>query len=156
VRKPSSEWLLKMASAQVVEMSVTNNSPSQDSNHPDDFFQSRYKTFCLHLLRDDICRQEFLYAKKTARKPVIPIVVGSGSFKWTMTVVGLLIAGEIYIHFQSKEVEHAKMSELLSAIKKSVPELKVPDEMENIQGSDFLTMHFGVYLSNKSDSCTDQ
>ncbi|KAK2552504.1 hypothetical protein P5673_026340 [Acropora cervicornis] len=57
----------------------------------------------------------------------------SGSFEWMMTVVGLLIAGEIYIHFQSKEVEHAKMSELLSAIKKSVPELKVPDEMENIQ-----------------------
>ena len=30
-----------MASAQVVEMSVTNKSPSQDSNHPDDLFQSR-------------------------------------------------------------------------------------------------------------------
>ena len=35
---------LKMASAQVVEMSLTNNSPSQDSNHPDDLFQSRYVT----------------------------------------------------------------------------------------------------------------
>ena len=35
---------LKMASAQVVEMSVTNNSPSQDSYHPDDLFQSRYVT----------------------------------------------------------------------------------------------------------------
>ena len=33
-----------MASAQVVETSVTNNSPSQDSNHPDDLFQSRYVT----------------------------------------------------------------------------------------------------------------
>jgi len=33
-----------MASAQVVEMSVTDNSPSQDSNHPDDLFQSRYVT----------------------------------------------------------------------------------------------------------------
>ena len=32
-----------MASAQVVEMSVTNKSPSQDSNHPDDLFQSRNK-----------------------------------------------------------------------------------------------------------------
>ena len=31
---------LKMVSAQVVEMSVTNNSPSQDSNHRDDLFQS--------------------------------------------------------------------------------------------------------------------
>ena len=36
-----------MASAQVVETSVTNNSPSQDSYHPDDLFQSRYgKFFC--------------------------------------------------------------------------------------------------------------
>ena len=30
-----------MASAQVVKTSVANNSPSQDSNHPDDLFQSR-------------------------------------------------------------------------------------------------------------------
>ena len=30
-----------MASAQVVQTSVTNNSPSQDSNHPDDIFQSK-------------------------------------------------------------------------------------------------------------------
>ena len=41
-----SDWrfnkkILKMASAQVVETSVTNNSRSQDSNHPDDLFQSR-------------------------------------------------------------------------------------------------------------------
>ena len=43
VRKPSSETL-KMASAQVVETSVNNNSPSQDSYHPDDLFQSRYAT----------------------------------------------------------------------------------------------------------------
>ena len=35
--------ILKMASAQVVE-TVNNNSPSQDSNHPDDPFQSRYVT----------------------------------------------------------------------------------------------------------------
>ena len=35
---------LKMASAQVVETSVNNNSPSQDSYHADDLFQSRYAT----------------------------------------------------------------------------------------------------------------
>ena len=52
-----------------------------------------------------------------------------------MTVVGLLIAGEIYIHFKSKEVQQAKMSELLTAIKKSVPELHVPDHLGiSIQG----------------------
>jgi len=33
---------LKMASARVVETSVTKNSLSQDSNHPDDLLQSRY------------------------------------------------------------------------------------------------------------------
>ena len=38
------QMTLKMASAQVVETSVTNNSPSQDSYHPDDLFQSRYAT----------------------------------------------------------------------------------------------------------------
>ena len=35
---------LTMASAQVVETSVANNSPSQDSTHQDDLFQSRYVT----------------------------------------------------------------------------------------------------------------
>ena len=33
-----------MPSTQVVETSVANNSPSQDSSHPDDHFQSRYVT----------------------------------------------------------------------------------------------------------------
>ena len=40
-----------MASAQVVETSVTNNSPSQDSYHPDDLFQSRYATPIFQPLR---------------------------------------------------------------------------------------------------------
>ena len=35
---------LRKASAQVVETLVINNSPSQDSNHPDDLLQSRYPT----------------------------------------------------------------------------------------------------------------
>ena len=44
-----------MASAQVVETSVTKNSPSQDSYHPDDLFQSRKRPF-------------FLSANKRARR----------------------------------------------------------------------------------------
>ena len=49
MRKPSSEskfaaLTLKMAPAQVVETSVTNNSPSQDSSHPGDLFQLSYFT----------------------------------------------------------------------------------------------------------------
>ena len=33
-----------LTSTQVVETSLTKNSPSQDSNHPDDLLQSRYVT----------------------------------------------------------------------------------------------------------------
>lgn len=84
-------------------------------------------------VKDEICRQEFQYAKKTAKKPVIPIVVGSGSFDWMMTVVGLLIAGEIYIHFSNKDVQEAKMAELLKAVKKSVPQVALPGEMGSVQ-----------------------
>ena len=32
-----------MASEQVVETSVANNGPSQDSSHPGDHFQARFK-----------------------------------------------------------------------------------------------------------------
>ena len=35
---------MKMASAQVVETSVTNISSSQDANHPDDLFQSKFES----------------------------------------------------------------------------------------------------------------
>ena len=77
---------------------------------------------------------EFQYAKKTARKPVIPVVVGSGSFEWMMTVVGLLIAGEVYIHFSNRDVQDSKMTELLRAVKKSVPEVKFPEELGSVQG----------------------
>ena len=38
---------LKMASAQVVKVSVTNNCPSQDSNHPDYLSQSRFYHYSL-------------------------------------------------------------------------------------------------------------
>ena len=41
---------LKMASIQVVKTSVTSNSPSQDSNHPDDLFQLRKIKILLKLM----------------------------------------------------------------------------------------------------------
>ncbi|XP_048580168.1 uncharacterized protein LOC116604300 [Nematostella vectensis] len=68
---------------------------------------------------DEICRQEFQYAKKTAKKPVVPVVIGN-SFDWMMSVVGLLIAGELYIHFKDKSIQDVKMQELLKAVKRSV------------------------------------
>ena len=39
-----SHLTLKMAAAQGVDTSVANNSPSQDSSHPDDHFQPTYVT----------------------------------------------------------------------------------------------------------------
>ena len=78
-----------MASAQVVETSVTNNSPSQDSYHPDDLFQSRYATpgfkpfsYCrfywseLHfsslrnILRNNMCCEAPVLAYYDVRKEV--------------------------------------------------------------------------------------
>jgi len=41
-----------MASAQAVETSVTNNSPSQDSHHPDDPFQSRWVYYVSKLMEN--------------------------------------------------------------------------------------------------------
>ena len=44
VRMPDCHLTLKMASAQVVETSVADESPSQDANHPDHHCQLRYVT----------------------------------------------------------------------------------------------------------------
>ena len=60
---------------------------------------------------DEKCQQQFQYAKKSRGCPVIPVVVGN-DFEWTKTVVGLLIAGELYIHFRDEAVYEAKLREL--------------------------------------------
>eukprot|EP00794_Sanderia_malayensis_P015993 gene15993-17604_t len=62
------------------------------------------------------CRMEFQYAKTTLNTPVVPLVVGDGSFEWTYSVVGMLVAGELYIHFKDKTVEDAKLTELFTAL----------------------------------------
>ncbi|XP_065068672.1 uncharacterized protein LOC135693983 [Rhopilema esculentum] len=63
------------------------------------------------------CRMEFQYAKTTLGTPIVPLVVGDGSFDWTLSVVGMLIAGELYIHFKDRTVENDKLTELLQALK---------------------------------------
>jgi len=42
----------KTAPAQVVETSASNNSPSQDSNHPDDHFQSSQQLLLSMMAKD--------------------------------------------------------------------------------------------------------
>ena len=40
------------------------------------------------------CRMEYQFALKSLQKPMVTVVVGSGS-KWRETVVGLLAAGQV-------------------------------------------------------------
>lgn len=47
----------------------------------------------------DNTRMELQFTKKTIKKAILPIVVGGGEWQWQATVVGLLIAGELYIDF---------------------------------------------------------
>lgn len=57
-----------MASAEVVGTSVTKNSPSHDSKHPDDLLQSRY----YFLLR------EIVYVVEVRVSPPLPTTLGCG------------------------------------------------------------------------------
>jgi len=97
---------------------------------------------------DETCRMEFQYAKKTLGLPVIPIVVGSGSFEWQLTVVGLLVAGDLYIHFKNKEVEESKMTELTVAIQAKIPDIVITGvEHKAVQGVVDLHTAPGVNIS---------
>ena len=51
----SDPLILKMASAQVVETWIANNSPSQNSYHPDDHFHSRYSLHGLSFFSFAFC-----------------------------------------------------------------------------------------------------
>ena len=61
---------------------------------------------------DGDCTRHFTFCKRSARKPVIPLVLGTGGFEWMRTVVGLLIAGDLFIHFSSADLLGAKLAEL--------------------------------------------
>eukprot|EP00795_Rhopilema_esculentum_P010665 gene10665-19415_t len=63
------------------------------------------------------CWIEFQCPKTTLGTPIVPLVVGDGSFDWTLSVVGMLIAGELYIHLKDRTVENDKLTELLQAMK---------------------------------------
>ena len=52
------------------------------------------------------------YAKKTVLKPLIPVIVGAGGWQWQATVAGMLIAGERYIDFKTREQYDEKFDDL--------------------------------------------
>jgi hypothetical protein len=56
-------------------------------------------------VKDKACLEEFIFAKKSLSKVVIPIVVGPGDFNWMMSVIGQLIGGEKFIHFKERFFE---------------------------------------------------
>ena len=64
VSKWYSNLTLKMPSAWVVKTIVTNKRPSQDSNHPDDLFQSRHETQMLQLSKTKSCSRRGSYGTK--------------------------------------------------------------------------------------------
>ena len=69
---------------------------------------------------DGDCTRHFTFCKRSARKPVIPLVLGTGGFEWMRTVVGLLIAGDLFIHFSSADLLGAKLAELKGALTREV------------------------------------
>ena len=70
-----------MASAQVVETSVTNNSPSQASNHPDYLFQSRLISYfdCFNGCVIRILLVPVKLATAMVKRRIINEVAGSNS-----------------------------------------------------------------------------
>eukprot|EP00052_Salpingoeca_macrocollata_P003802 m.37781 g.37781 ORF g.37781 m.37781 type:complete len:698 (-) comp13669_c0_seq1:33-2126(-) len=70
---------------------------------------------------DETCRMQFQFAKKSQKKPVIPLVVEAYQqgppWDWQMSVVGLLLAGELYIDFTDISKENDKFKELIATIR---------------------------------------
>ena len=77
---------------------------------------------------------------------MIPIVVGPGDFNWMMSVVGLLIAGEIYIHFKDKSIQESKLEELCIALHADIPHCKIPES----QTKELRTDNPDIFFSNES------
>ncbi|KAJ3081601.1 hypothetical protein HK102_002238, partial [Quaeritorhiza haematococci] len=67
--------------------------------------------------KSDNCRMEFLYASKTLKLPIIPVIVGEGTRSWEQSVIGLIIASLLYIDCSDSNVN------IDPAIKSSLTEL---------------------------------
>lgn len=72
-----------------------------------------------------------------------------------MTVVGLLIAGELYIHFKDRTVQGFKMNELLRAIKRHIPKLQLKNVQHQATGDATINDMFidpGLTMTGKLNS----
>ena len=83
-------------------------------------------------VNDENCKMEFQFASISLHKPVIPLVVGHSSSAWSTSVVGMLIAGKLFIHFKEKEMQDEKKAELLSALNSLIKKKPDAGTKENI------------------------
>lgn len=64
------------------------------------------KVYCVCLTDNFIVNEqamsELLYATKTLRKTIVPLVIGTSN-KWAQTTAGMLLAGQLYIQFAGKD-----------------------------------------------------
>nr|XP_054754724.1 uncharacterized protein LOC129260780 [Lytechinus pictus] len=72
-----------------------------------------------NFIDDSQAMSELLFAKKTLRKTVIPVVLGS-SHNWLQTTAGMLLAGQLYIQFAGSDVWQEKAEELEANLEKLV------------------------------------
>eukprot|EP00116_Pleurobrachia_bachei_P002173 sb/3462435/ len=82
-----------------------------------------------NFIEDDTAMAELLYAKKTARKTVIPVVLGSSN-KWHGTTAGMLLAGQLYIQIGNDAEWGPKTAELMGNLKQQVKQ-QSSDQGEN-------------------------
>ncbi|XP_065668500.1 uncharacterized protein LOC136088541 isoform X3 [Hydra vulgaris] len=92
-------------------------------------------------VNDENCKMEFQFANISLHKPVIPLVIGH-SLAWSTSVVGMLIAGKLFIHFKDKENEAQKINELLIAVN-SLINLKIEKKLIK----EINNYYFDVFLS---------
>ena len=70
------------------------------------------------------CQAEFMFARKSLRIPIVPVVVGTG-FKWQRSKVGLLLSDALYIDMTNP----GKISEKLEELKHRLQQLVEDDKV---------------------------
>jgi len=68
-------------------------------------------------VKSDTCGDELTYARKTLKKPIIPIVVGEG-MEWQNSWAGLMLAQELYIDFREPTKFNSNMDMLIGRLMK--------------------------------------
>jgi len=63
----------------------------------------------------DSCEDELTYARKTLKKPIIPIIVGEG-MEWQNSWAGLMTAKALYIDFRDPDKFNSNMDLLMGRL----------------------------------------